>query len=77
VRVCVCVCHVVICRCSVADCVFVTSESGPFSYVSRSDDDVVCGIYFLTDPDRIVEIHVHSFDVPCEHRGLLAVCNHH
>jgi hypothetical protein len=24
-----------------------------------------------------VEIHVHSFDVPCEHRGLLAVCNHH
>ncbi|XP_011331751.1 corticotropin-releasing factor-binding protein [Ooceraea biroi] len=58
---------------SITDCIFVTSESGPFSYISRSDDDVVCGIYFLTDPDRTVEIHVRSFDVPCEHRGLLAV----
>ncbi|XP_014484378.1 PREDICTED: corticotropin-releasing factor-binding protein [Dinoponera quadriceps] len=57
----------------ITDCMFVTSESGPFTYVSRSDDEVVCGIYFLTDPDRTVEIHFHSFDVPCDHRGLLAV----
>jgi len=55
---------------------FVTSESGPFSYISPTDDDNVCGIYFLTDPDRVVEIHFHSFDVPCDHRGLLAVRNH-
>lgn len=59
----------------VADCMFVTSENGPFTYVSRSDDEVVCGIYFLTDPDRTVEIRFHSFDVPCDHRGLLAVRN--
>lgn len=52
---------------------FVTSETGPFSYISQSDSDAVCGIYFLTDPDRTVEIHFHSFDVPCEHRGLLEV----
>ncbi|XP_077281152.1 corticotropin releasing hormone binding protein [Temnothorax americanus] len=57
----------------ITDCMFVTSESGPFSYISPTDDDNVCGIYFLTDPDRIVEIHFHSFDVPCDHRGLLAV----
>lgn len=64
------------CWYSVADCMFVTSESGPFSYISPTDDDNVCGIYFLTDPDRVVEIHFHSFDVPCDHRGLLAVRNH-
>ncbi|XP_032679233.1 corticotropin-releasing factor-binding protein [Odontomachus brunneus] len=57
----------------ITDCMFITSESGPFTYVSQSDDEVVCGIYFLTDPDRTVEIHFHSFDVPCDHRGLLAV----
>ncbi|KYN14986.1 PREDICTED: corticotropin-releasing factor-binding protein [Trachymyrmex cornetzi] len=57
----------------ITDCMFVTSESGPFSYISPTDDDNVCGIYFLTDPDRVVEIHFHSFDVPCDHRGLLAV----
>ncbi|XP_018352651.1 PREDICTED: corticotropin-releasing factor-binding protein [Trachymyrmex septentrionalis] len=57
----------------ITDCMFVTSESGPFSYISPTDDDNVCGIYFLTDPDRVVEIHIHSFDVPCDHRGLLAV----
>ncbi|XP_018305182.1 corticotropin releasing hormone binding protein [Mycetomoellerius zeteki] len=57
----------------ITDCMFVTSESGLFSYVSPTDDDNVCGIYFLTDPDRVVEIHFHSFDVPCDHRGLLAV----
>ncbi|KAG5309345.1 CRHBP protein, partial [Acromyrmex insinuator] len=57
----------------ITDCMFVTSESGPFSYISPTDDDNVCGIYFLTDPDRVVEIHFHSFDVPCDHQGLLAV----
>ncbi|CAL1676542.1 unnamed protein product [Lasius platythorax] len=57
----------------ITDCMFVTSESGPFSYVSTSNSDDVCGIYFLTDPDRTVEIHFDSYDVPCDHRGLLAV----
>ncbi|XP_025156063.1 corticotropin-releasing factor-binding protein [Harpegnathos saltator] len=58
---------------TITDCMFVTSESGPFIYISQSDDKIVCGIYFLTDPDRIVEIYFHNFDVPCDHRGLLAV----
>ncbi|XP_012231163.1 corticotropin-releasing factor-binding protein [Linepithema humile] len=57
----------------ITECTFVTSETGPLSYISQSDSDVVCGIYFLTDPDRTVEIYFHSFDVPCEHRGLLAI----
>ncbi|XP_072753625.1 corticotropin releasing hormone binding protein [Anoplolepis gracilipes] len=57
----------------ITDCMFVTSESGPFSYISLSDSDDVCGIYFLTDPDRTVELHFNSFDVPCDHHGLLAV----
>lgn len=58
---------------SITDCMFVTSASGPFSYISPSDSDDVCGIYFLTDPDRKIEIHFDSFDVPCDHHGLLAV----
>ncbi|XP_020282228.1 corticotropin-releasing factor-binding protein [Pseudomyrmex gracilis] len=57
----------------VTDCMFVTSDSGPFSYVSQSDNDEVCGIYFLTDPDRVVELYFQSYDVPCERHGLLAV----
>ncbi|XP_050445634.1 corticotropin-releasing factor-binding protein [Cataglyphis hispanica] len=57
----------------ITDCMFVTSESGPFSYISPSDSDDVCGIYFLTDPDRTIEIHFDSFDIPCDHHGLLAV----
>ncbi|EFN70026.1 Corticotropin-releasing factor-binding protein [Camponotus floridanus] len=57
----------------ITDCMFVTSENGPFSYISPSDSDDVCGIYFLTDPDRTIEVHFESFDVPCDHHGLLAV----
>ncbi|XP_029165361.1 corticotropin-releasing factor-binding protein [Nylanderia fulva] len=57
----------------ITDCMFVTSESGPFSYISASDSDNVCGIYLLTDPDRKIEIHFDSYDVPCDHDGLLAV----
>ncbi|CAL7942265.1 unnamed protein product [Xylocopa violacea] len=58
---------------SVTDCMFVTSEPGSFVYTSNSDDDEVCGIYFLAGPDEKVDINFVKFDVPCEHHGLVSV----
>jgi hypothetical protein len=33
----------------------------------------VCGVYFVTDPDKIVEVTVKNMDVDCDTGGLLAV----
>lgn len=55
------------------DCMFVTSEPGSFIYTSESNDEKVCGIYFLAGPDEKVEVNFISFDVPCEHHGLVSV----
>nr|XP_034190686.1 corticotropin-releasing factor-binding protein [Osmia lignaria] len=57
----------------VTDCMFVTSEPGSFIYTSESNDEKVCGIYFLAGPDEKVEVNFISFDVPCEHHGLVSV----
>lgn len=42
---------------------------------SNVDDSesVVCGIYFMTDPDKLVEVEVEFSDVSCELGGLLGV----
>ncbi|KZC08826.1 Corticotropin-releasing factor-binding protein [Dufourea novaeangliae] len=52
---------------------FITSEPGDFIYTSKTDDEVVCGVHFLAGPDQKVEINFQSFDIPCEHRGLISV----
>ncbi|XP_026674665.1 corticotropin-releasing factor-binding protein [Ceratina calcarata] len=57
----------------ITECMFVTSEPGTFVYTSKTDDDEVCGIYFLAGPDQKVEIEFRMLDVPCEHRGLISV----
>ncbi|KOC67915.1 Corticotropin-releasing factor-binding protein [Habropoda laboriosa] len=57
----------------VTDCMFVTSEPGSFTYTSKTNDEEVCGIYFLAGPDQMVEINFITFDVPCEHHGLVSV----
>lgn len=33
----------------------------------------VCGLYVVTDPDKIVEISIKHLDVDCETGGLMAV----
>lgn len=33
----------------------------------------VCGVYFLTDPDKVVEVEIEFMDVSCELGGLLGV----
>lgn len=35
----------------------------------------VCGVYFMTDPDKVVEVEVEFMDVNCELGGLLGVRN--
>lgn len=52
---------------------FITAEPGSFIYTSKTDDDEVCGIFFLAGPDQKVEINFLTFDIPCEHRGLISV----
>ncbi|XP_076636932.1 corticotropin releasing hormone binding protein isoform X2 [Colletes latitarsis] len=57
----------------VTECMFVTTEPGSFIYSSKSDDAEVCGVHFLAGPDQNVEINFISFDVPCEHDGLISI----
>lgn len=35
----------------------------------------VCGVYFITDPDKVVEVEIEFMDVSCELGGLLGVRN--
>ncbi|XP_063978532.1 corticotropin-releasing factor-binding protein isoform X2 [Diachasmimorpha longicaudata] len=57
----------------ISDCIFMTSETGRFTYQAMNDDATVCGVYFLTDPDKILELNFLSLDVPCEQHGLVSV----
>lgn len=52
---------------------FIAADPGSFIYNSKTDSDEVCGIYFLAGPDQKIEINFLTFDVPCEHRGLISV----
>ncbi|XP_046426662.1 corticotropin-releasing factor-binding protein [Neodiprion fabricii] len=56
----------------ISDCMHVASEPGHYVYKSPSNDQTACGVYFLTDPDRLVELHFTSFDVPCDRGGLVS-----
>lgn len=63
----------------------VASEEGDYSFkkvVHLRDrvapsvqriDTTVCGLYVLTDPDKIVEISIKYMDVNCDAGGLMAV----
>lgn len=37
------------------------------------EEPQVCGVYFMTDPDKVVEVEVEFMDVSCELGGLLGV----
>lgn len=67
----------------------VTSEEGDFFYkkvphlisslqhginiVDSVSPMAVCGLYVVTDPDKIVEISIKHLDVECESGGLMGV----
>lgn len=60
----------------------VASEEGDYSFkkvlhlgerVTQHIDSTVCGLYVLTDPDKIVEISIKYLDVNCNAGGLMAV----
>lgn len=36
-------------------------------------EPAVCGIYFMADPDKLVEVEIEFSDVSCELGGLLGV----
>lgn len=57
----------------VLDCFLVTSEEGELFFKSPTDEPTVCGIYMITDPDKIIQITFNYLDVPCENEGLVAV----
>ena len=42
---------------------------------AEQEEPQVCGVYFMTDPDKVVEVEVEFADVSCELGGLLGVRN--
>lgn len=56
----------------IEECMLVTSKEGHFFFKSRSTEPVACGVYLLTDPDKIVEVYFDYLDVPCETGGLVS-----
>nr|XP_022310171.1 corticotropin-releasing factor-binding protein-like [Crassostrea virginica] len=55
----------------VVDCIFMASEEGEFTYKSDGSPNV-CGLYFISPPESLVEIEFTSFNVDCQ-TGLAVV----
>ena len=51
----------------------VTSEPGHYFFKSSGEDATVCGVYIMTDPDKLVQIQFEYLDMPCASGGLVAV----
>jgi hypothetical protein len=48
-------------------------EEGVYHFKSRGGGMQVCGIFFVADPDKVVNIHVEYLDVRCKDKGLISV----
>lgn len=68
------------------DCMHVTSEEGDFKFRTVpsnliEDDEglnsAVCGLYVISEPDKVVEIVVKNYDVSCVSGGLMGVSGTH
>lgn len=55
----------------VADCIFMASEEGEFTYKSDGSPKV-CGLYFIAPPEKLVEIEFTTFNIDCK-TGLAVV----
>ncbi|CAH1404057.1 unnamed protein product [Nezara viridula] len=56
----------------IRDCMLVTSEPGHYFYKAPGDDPTVCGVYLMTDPDKLIELQFDYLDLPCSSGGLVA-----
>lgn len=54
-----------------ADCIFMASEEGEFTYKSDGSPKV-CGLYFIAPPEKLVEIEFTTFNIDCK-TGLAVV----
>lgn len=50
----------------------VTSEPGHYFFKAAGDDPTVCGVYLMTDPDKIIQLQFDFLDLPCNSGGLVA-----
>lgn len=53
----------------------VVSEEGDYSFkkVLNLEDPSTCGLYVVTDPNKVVEISMKYLDVNCDTGALMAV----
>lgn len=57
----------------------VTSEEGHFFYKTGAvagtgeEQPTACGVFLITDPDKMVEVYFDHLDVPCSTGGLVSV----
>lgn len=59
----------------IEDCITVTSKHGNFHYKASADDmslGATCGLYFITDPDKRIEIEITHLQVSCD-GGVLSI----
>lgn len=42
---------------------------------AETEETPVCGAYFVTDPDKVVEVTVKYLDIDCEMGALVGVSN--
>lgn len=40
---------------------------------AEPEEPQVCGVYFMTEPDKVVEVEIEFMDISCELGGLLGV----
>lgn len=58
-----------------AECIFVKTEEGTYTYTSPGGTNDVCGLYVIADPGQFVEFEFETFDVDmsCAERGMVSV----
>ncbi|XP_031623478.1 corticotropin-releasing factor-binding protein isoform X2 [Contarinia nasturtii] len=60
----------------ISDCVHVASEEGDYSFKKvlsvEEPSTTVCGLYIVSDPNRVVEISIKYLDASCDTGALMA-----
>ncbi|XP_071449380.1 corticotropin-releasing factor-binding protein [Hetaerina americana] len=65
----------------ISDCIMVTSQEGEYYFKAPAagpgarvpgESTPVCGVYFVTDPERRVELTLNYLRVPCDAGGLIS-----
>ncbi|ODN06056.1 Corticotropin-releasing factor-binding protein [Orchesella cincta] len=55
-----------------ADCVKITLDEGIFHYKSRGSSRT-CGLYLISDPNKLIVVTIEYLDVLCQGGGLISV----